>query len=53
MNNIIQEGGDARLFNPLDPEGVDLGGRFAFGVPDDLNLDLIEELERLAQAEEG
>ena len=40
-NNV--EGVDGpRLFNPLDPEGADLGGRFACIVPPDLNLDILE-----------
>ena len=37
-NNIIDaadEGGRDRLFDPLDPEGDDLGGRFAFVIPAD------------------
>ena len=34
-------GGDARGFHPNDPFAF--GGRFAFLIPDDLNLDLLEE----------
>ena len=35
-NNLLDAadaGGRDRLFNPADPEGVDLGGRFAFVIP--------------------
>ena len=46
-NNIENENGP-RLFNPLDPEGVDLGGRFVCSVPPELNLDILE-LEAEAQ----
>lgn len=40
-NNVEGENGP-RLFDPLDPEGSDLGGRFACIVPPDLNLDILE-----------
>lgn len=50
LNNIIvQENGLDRGFNPLDPEGVDRGGRFCFAVPDDLNLDLIREMSEIEE----
>ncbi len=52
LNELEFIGGDIRLFDPFDPEGVDLGGRFAFIVPDHLNLDLIEALERQQEEEQ-
>ncbi len=45
MNAIQLEDGGPRLFDPLDPLGADRGGRFAFVVPDEINLDLIETTE--------
>ena len=52
LNELQFIGGDTRVFDPLDPDGVDLGGRFAFIVPDRLNLDLIEALERQQEEEQ-
>ena len=49
LNDVIADDGQPRRFHPLDPEGMDLGGQFAFGVPDALNLDLIAEMERVAR----
>ena len=46
LNELQFIGGDTLVFDPFDREGFDLGGRFAFIVPDRLNLDLIEALER-------
>ena len=45
MNAVTLEGGDERLFDPLDKDGVDANGQFAFIVPDEVNLDLIEMME--------
>ncbi len=52
MNAIIFENGEERLFDPLDADGVDAGGRFAFAVPDEVNLDLIEMMEMEQRHEE-
>ena len=50
LNELQFIDGDVRVFDPLnDPDGVDLGGRFAFIVPDYLNLDLIEEQEKIEE----
>ena len=42
ISNNIEDVNGPRLFDPLDPEGVDLGGRFACIVPPELNLDSID-----------
>ena len=35
LYHINDAGGRDRLFNPIDPDGDDLGGRFAFIIPSD------------------
>lgn len=46
ISNDIEDGGVPRLFNPLDLEDDDLGGRFVCIVPPELNLDILELGER-------
>ena len=40
--NDVEDVDGLRLFNPSDPEGDDLGGRFVCIVPPELNLDILE-----------
>lgn len=42
ISNNIEDGGVPRLFDPLDLEDDDLGGRFVCIVPSDLNLDILD-----------
>ena len=46
VSNNIEDGDVPRLFDPLDPEGNDLDGRFVCIVPPDLNLDILELEEK-------
>ena len=52
LNELQFIGGNTRVFDPFDPDGTDLSGRFAFIVPDHLNLDLIEKLEQQQEEEQ-
>ena len=42
ISNDIEDGDAPRLFDPLDLEEDDLGGRFVCIVPSELNLDILE-----------
>lgn len=46
LNELQFINGDTRVFDPFDPHGDDLDGRFAFVVPNHLNLNLIEERQQ-------